>query len=108
MRRATWQQQVQRSSTHAELLRAIVQYLELTGWLVLITPKGGVPGLAGLPDLLAFKGARFLPVEIKAGYDKKRYEQVIMAARLEAAGFPVLEARSLDDVIHATRKEYSG
>jgi Holliday junction resolvase len=97
--RRTWQQQVQRSSTHAELLRAIVQYLELTGWLVLVTPRGGVPGLAGLPDLLALKDERFLPVEVKAGYDKLRPEQVIMAVRLEAAGFPVLEARSIDDVV---------
>ncbi len=101
MRRLTWQQQVARTSTHAQLLRAIVQYLELTGWLVLVTPRGGVPGLAGLPDLLAFKGARFLPVEVKAGHDKKSFNQVIMAERLAAAGFPVLVARSLDDVMKA-------
>ena len=101
MRRLSWQAMIQRSTPHAALLNAIAQYLELTGWLVLITPKGGVPGLAGLPDLLAFKGSRFLPVEVKAGYDRLRPAQVIMAARLEAAGFPVLEARSLGDVMRA-------
>ena len=89
--------------THAELVVAIAQYLRLTGWYVIQLPKGGVPGLRGLPDLLAFKAPRVLPVEAKVGPDKMSAEQRIVAEHFTFAGYPVLEARSLDDVMGVTR-----
>ena len=87
--------------THADLVRQVVQYLRLRQWLVVQTPRGGIPGVPGFPDVIAFKDARVLLVEAKVGADKLDYYQVRMKASLERAGFAVVEARSLQDVIAA-------
>jgi hypothetical protein len=100
----TWRDKVRLSTTHAALIKQIEQYLQLTGWMVQVFPRGGVPGLAGLQDMQAFKAGRALFIEVKAGRDKVRYEQSIVAAELMAAGFAMLEARSLDDVMRVAAK----
>jgi hypothetical protein len=100
MKRAPdWRQQVAESTTHARLLLHIVTYLKLTGWFVIVTPKGGIPGMPGMPDLWALKAGRVMFVEVKVGRDKMSVDQLRVAAELEERGYPVLEARSLDDVM---------
>lgn len=89
------------SMTHAQLVLAIRRYLELTGWCVLVLPRGGFPGGKGWSDILAFKAARTLFIEAKVGRDKMRPEQDAVRAELVARQFTVIEARSLDDVIRA-------
>jgi hypothetical protein len=87
--------------THTTLIQMIREYLQLRSWFVCVTPRGGIEGLAGFPDVIAFKSARCLLVEAKVGADKMDYYQLRMKASLERAGFTVIEARSLDDVIEA-------
>ena len=87
--------------THTDLIRQVVQYLRLCGWFVVQTPRGGIRGVPGFPDVIAFKAARVLLVEAKVGADKMDYYQLRMKASFERAGFVVIEARSLDDVIRA-------
>ena len=94
-----WRRQVAESTTHARLLLDIVKYLQLTGWFVLVTPRGGIPGMAGFPDLAAWKKGRTLFVEVKVGRDKMSVDQVRVRAELEARGYDVLVARELDDVM---------
>lgn len=87
--------------THTDLIRMIVQLLRLKDWFVVQTPRGGIQGVPGFPDVIAFKGGKVCLVEAKVGADKLDYYQVRMKASLERAGFAVTEARSLDDVIAA-------
>lgn len=104
--RAHWrvgiEQAAAESVNHRELILRIVTYLRLCGWYVILTPRGGLPGQPGVPDLLAFKRGRSLAVEVKVGRDKLSFDQVREFAALQACGFQVLEARSLDDVMRAT------
>lgn len=87
--------------THTDLVRMITQYLRLRQWFVCQTPRGGIQGLPGFPDVIAFRQARCLLVEAKVGKDALDYYQLRFKASLERAGFSVVEARSLQDVIEA-------
>jgi hypothetical protein len=87
--------------THTALIQQIVQYLQLRDWFVVQTPRGGIPGVPGFPDVIAFKSSRVMLVEAKVGADKMDYYQLRMKASLERSGFAVIEARSLDDIMRA-------
>lgn len=85
--------------THTDLVRAIVQYLRLTGWFVVQTPRGGIAGVPGFPDVIAFRRREVMLVEAKVGVDRMDFYQKRMKASLEHAGFSVIEARTLEDVM---------
>jgi hypothetical protein len=85
--------------THTDLVRMIVQYLRTRQWFVVQTPRGGIAGVPGFPDVIAFKASRVMLVEAKVGEDKLDYYQLRMKVSLECAGFAVIEARSLEDVM---------
>ena len=87
--------------THVTLVQDIVRYLRLTGWVVLQTPKGGIPGEPGAADLFAFKARRVFFIEVKVGRDKLSVAQLRFFADMRAQGFECIEARSLDEVMAA-------
>lgn len=87
--------------THADLIRMIVQYLELRQWLIFQTPAGGIKGEPGASDLFAFKAKRVVFIEAKVGRDKLSADQLRFKGDVERRGFKFVEARSLDDVIAA-------
>jgi Holliday junction resolvase len=87
--------------THANLIRELVRYLRLRGFFVVVTPRGGIKGEPGLPDIIAFKGGRTVFVEAKIGRDKLSAEQLDGREQLTRQGFEYIEARSLADVITA-------
>ena len=85
--------------THVTLVQDIVRYLRLTSWIVLQTPKGGIPGEPGAADLFAFKARRVLFIEAKVGRDKLSADQSRFFSDMRAQGFECIEARNLEDVI---------
>lgn len=100
MRRAHWAAETM-LPTHASLIREIVRYLKLRGCFVVLTPKGGIKGEPGLPDIIAFKAGRTIFIEAKIGRDRMRPEQLQAREELMRQGFEYIEARSLDDVLAA-------
>ena len=87
--------------THADLIRQVVQYARLTGWTVIVTPKGGIEGEPGISDLVMLRAGRAVFVEAKVGRDKLQPAQVAFRGQVMRQGFEYIEARSLQDVIEA-------
>jgi hypothetical protein len=85
--------------THASLIRDIVKYLELRGWLVIQTPAGGIIGEPGVADLIALRRGSVMFVEAKMGRDKLSTDQLRFRGAVRDHGCYYLEARSLDDMI---------
>ncbi len=99
------------SEAHNRLLSACCQYLPLRGWIVhqnanqpTYDAKAGCyrsqgkHKLKGMPDLTAFKDGRTVFVEVKTGKGKLNPDQKVCKTMLEAAGFTVILARSIDDL----------
>jgi hypothetical protein len=84
--------------THASLIRDLVQYLTLRGWLVIQTPAGGIIGEPGVADLIALRRGSVLFVEAKMGRNKLSTDQLRFRGAVREHGCYYLEARSLDDV----------
>ena len=85
--------------THADLIRQIVQCARLTGWTVIVTPRGGIEGEPGVSDLVLLRAGRAVFVEVKVGRDKLQPAQIAFRDQVVRQGFEFIEARSLEDVI---------
>ena len=100
MRRAHWETPIP-ILTHEQLEEQIIQYLRLLGWVTFRTHFGAkyMPIIPGWPDVVAFKEGRTIFIEVKVGRDRVKPKQAAIALLLRNAGIPVVEARSLDDVM---------
>jgi hypothetical protein len=98
---ADWRLEFATGQTHAVLTLQIRDALTLRGWYVLVTPRGGIPGQPGFPDLVAFKARRVLFLEVKVGRDKLKFGQVVCGEELRARGFEVVEVRTLGQALEA-------
>ncbi|RJX18524.1 MAG: hypothetical protein C4570_06500 [Ammonifex sp.] len=89
--------------THAQLQKAISDYLTLTGWMVWHN-RQGLGSYKGIPDLTAVKNDCTLWIEVKTeGTDLSREQRKFRDDMLPHTG-PHLKhvlARSVDDVIRA-------
>ena len=100
------------STPSRDLEHAIRDYLTLKRWLVWknsagIIGRGGrlfKAGTVGLPDLMALRDGRLLCIEVKAGKDTLRDDQVRWLADAEKHGALTVVARSLQDVIDRLEK----
>ena len=84
--------------THADLIHQIVQYARLTGWTVIVTPRGGIEGEPGVSDLVLLKAGRAVFVEAKVGRDKLSPAQIAFRDQVVRQGFEFIEARSVDSI----------
>ena len=91
----------------AEIQRAIIEYCEVHGNIVLRLNAGNVKKGSrhirlcppGTPDLLIVRDGKNLWIEVKRPGESLRPEQKEMIAELESRGELVIVARSLDDVM---------
>lgn len=85
--------------SHDELETVVGDYLTLRGYLVVRThgPRNK-PVQPGVPDLIAMQNGRALLVEVKAGRDRQRADQMDFEERARRRGVPYVVVRSLEDV----------
>jgi hypothetical protein len=87
----------------AGLLREIEDLGQGIGAIVLRLNSGQIRGVrlcpAGTPDLLLLHRGQMLFIECKARDGRLAASQVQMHARLRGMGFPVIVARTLDEVL---------
>ena len=96
-------------ATEAEIQQAIVNYLEASGWRVIVTDAGEAARAArqrhrrgrisaGTPDLVALRRGRGIMIEVKRPGGRLTERQRLEHERLRALGIPVTVARSVEDV----------
>ena len=90
------------------LTRSVRDVFAMHGWVTFKSAAGMVKaergrmvvfGTAGSPDLVAFKGQRYVLVEIKAGKDRLSPSQLAFQAEVERVFGNYLVVRSVDDVL---------
>jgi hypothetical protein len=104
----------------ARIQRAVIQRMMLAGWLVIRFNSGVMPmtnahgekrvfrayqiinavlrwAFSGLPDVICFKGHRFVMAEVKTATGRLRKSQVYFHSLARAFGIDVEIWRSLDD-----------
>jgi len=95
------------STSERKIQAEIVKFLRQVGYFVVVT-SANTPqanGIAGMPDLLAFKADQVLMIECKSATGNLRpSQQVFQGKILEHTGKHVryIVSRSMDDVIKAT------
>jgi predicted glycosyltransferase len=95
---------------HSRIEAACARYLELIGFLVILTHSSrNPPAENGIADLLAIRKAKMwheignirpdiLAVEIKAGRDKLRADQEAWLTKARDQGVMILVVRSLEEL----------
>lgn len=73
----------------------VVEYAELRGWLV-IHVRNMIGNDPGIPDLLCFRGASYVAIELKTPIGTLSAKQREWHARFAAAGGEVLTWRPCD------------
>ena len=84
--------------SHSDLQHQAKDYLQLRGWAVM-WHQAGLGTYPGFSDLSAIKDGRTIYVEIKAGKDRLRRDQIEFKVMIEAQGGTFIEYRRLEDLI---------
>lgn len=82
-----------------EIITAILKYLKTVPYCFCWKQHGGMYGMAGLPDIVACIGGRFVAFEVKTNTGKLSKLQEIMIRRIKEAKGEACKVTSVEEVI---------